>query len=172
MKGVAKDEQLAEQAFDVVNKPRHYTAFGHECRDFSRHMHGAQCQAFQYIWRCDLKGEPVQDLEKAAFWLRDWRDNIYAGVYDLRHLVPVCEPRTTRDTRDPNCFPHYDEKSDIEKLREVCGHFGYNPGRALEYIFVGDVLAALELIEREIVARKQVAPVPAGTRDQRVKRAA
>ena len=165
--GATKNEQLAEQAFDAVQKPKHYTAFGHECRDFSRHMHGAQCQAFQYVWRCDLKDEPIQDLEKACFWLRDWIDNDYSGFYNLQHFVPACTAvdRVTGPAAT----------SSLDKLREVCNHFGYNTGRALEHIFVGEHRAALELLEREIERRRalvEVAPAPAGARSQRGNRAA
>lgn len=54
---------------DMVNHPPHYTSHpaGVECIQISEHMPHNLGAAIGYIWRCDLKGEPVTDLEKAAW---------------------------------------------------------------------------------------------------------
>lgn len=58
---------------DPVNHPTHYTSHpsGLECIDITRHMSFNLGNAFKYIWRADLKKEPIQDLEKAMFYLND-----------------------------------------------------------------------------------------------------
>jgi hypothetical protein len=61
---------------DPVNLPNHYTDGGIECIDaiqasmtpdeFRGMLKG---NAMKYLWRYRLKGKPVQDLEKAAWYL-------------------------------------------------------------------------------------------------------
>lgn len=58
---------------DDVKNPVHYTSHpsGIECWDVTRHMNFNLGNAFKYIWRCDLKGKPIEDLEKAVEYLQD-----------------------------------------------------------------------------------------------------
>lgn len=58
---------------DPVNSPYHYTTHpsGIECLDVTRHMNFNLGNAVKYIWRCGLKGNAIQDLEKAVFYLND-----------------------------------------------------------------------------------------------------
>lgn len=62
-----------EDAVDFVNHPPHYTQHpsGVECIEITRHMGYNLGNALAYIWRADLKGNAVQDLEKAAWYIRD-----------------------------------------------------------------------------------------------------
>lgn len=58
---------------DMVNHPPHYSAarFGVECIAFTELMPFCAGNAFKYVWRCEDKGSPVQDLEKALwYWAR------------------------------------------------------------------------------------------------------
>jgi len=59
--------------YDQVNNPKHYTSHpsGIECLEITRHMGFNLGNVMKYIWRADLKGKDIQDLEKAAFYLRD-----------------------------------------------------------------------------------------------------
>ena len=59
--------------YDSVNNPSHYTSHpsGIECLDITRHMSFNLGNAVKYIWRCDLKKDAVEDLEKAVFYLND-----------------------------------------------------------------------------------------------------
>lgn len=52
---------------DPVKHPEHYTSnpCGVECKDVIMHMPYFQGAAMKYLWRCGLKGDPVQDLLKA-----------------------------------------------------------------------------------------------------------
>ena len=54
-----------------VTQPGHYTSHpsGVECIDISEHMTANLAAAFQYIWRCELKGKHEEDLRKAIFYL-------------------------------------------------------------------------------------------------------
>ena len=61
---------------DPVNSPAHYRhPSGIECIAVTRLCHGDMSAAIQYIWRHADKGNPEQDLRKAAWYLRDTLDN-------------------------------------------------------------------------------------------------
>jgi hypothetical protein len=57
---------------DAVDHPKHYTAHpsGIECIQITEHMSFCLGNAIKYIWRADLKADPLEDLEKAAWYLR------------------------------------------------------------------------------------------------------
>ena len=52
---------------DPVNSPDHYTAHpsGVECIEIVEHMNFNLGKAVKYIWCCDLKGNAIEDLQKA-----------------------------------------------------------------------------------------------------------
>ena len=56
---------------DMVNQPPHYTSHpsGVECIQITEHMGFNLGNATKYIWRADLKGDAIQDLEKARFYI-------------------------------------------------------------------------------------------------------
>ncbi len=58
---------------DPVNHPAHYTSHpsGVECIQITRHMSFNVGNAVKYLWRADLKDAPIQDLEKAAWYIAD-----------------------------------------------------------------------------------------------------
>ncbi len=55
---------------DAIN-PNHYKSHpsGIECIEISKHLSGCLAQAFQYVWRCGQKDEPVQELKKALWFI-------------------------------------------------------------------------------------------------------
>jgi hypothetical protein len=59
--------------YDLVNHPQHYTSHpsGIECIAITRHMGFNLGNAVKYIWRADLKGDSIQDLHKAVWYLED-----------------------------------------------------------------------------------------------------
>lgn len=61
------------KSHDPVHCPSHYTSHpsGVECIQITRHMGFNLGNAMKYIWRADLKGTSIQDLEKAVFYIRD-----------------------------------------------------------------------------------------------------
>ena len=62
---------------DKVNNPKHYTFGKVECLDaiesaltpeeYRGYLKGV---IIKYIWRSELKGEPIQDILKAEFYLK------------------------------------------------------------------------------------------------------
>lgn len=57
---------------DAVNHPSHYTSHqsGVECIQVTEHMNFCLGNAMKYIWRAGLKGDAIEDLEKAAFYIQ------------------------------------------------------------------------------------------------------
>jgi hypothetical protein len=57
---------------DAVNHPSHYGQVpGVECIDVVRHFNFNRGNAIKYIWRAGLKGNEIEDLRKAAFYIQD-----------------------------------------------------------------------------------------------------
>lgn len=56
---------------DPVNHPKHYTDHpsGIECIQITEHMGFNLGNAMKYIWRCDLKKDAIEDLEKAVWYI-------------------------------------------------------------------------------------------------------
>ena len=56
---------------DSVNHPPHYTAHpsGIEAIEICEHMNFNLGNAMKYIWRADLKGDAIEDLRKACWYL-------------------------------------------------------------------------------------------------------
>jgi len=56
---------------DEVKSPKHYTNHpsGIECIQITEHMGFNLGNALKYIWRCDLKRNAIQDLEKAKWYI-------------------------------------------------------------------------------------------------------
>jgi hypothetical protein len=58
--------------YDPVNQPKHYTAHpsGIECIQVTEHMGFNLGNAVKYIWRCDLKKDAIEDLNKAVWYIQ------------------------------------------------------------------------------------------------------
>lgn len=58
---------------DMVNHPPHYSGNpeGIECIQVVRHMNFNVGNAVKYLWRAGKKGDHLQDLEKAAWYIND-----------------------------------------------------------------------------------------------------
>jgi len=56
---------------DKINHPVWYTQHksGVECIQITEHMGFCLGNAIKYIWRADLKGNAVEDLKKARFYI-------------------------------------------------------------------------------------------------------
>ena len=56
---------------DPVNRPKHYTAHssGIECIQITECFNFCRGNAIKYIWRAGDKGNEVQDLEKARWYI-------------------------------------------------------------------------------------------------------
>lgn len=72
---------------DPVNHPKHYTAHpsGVECIQITEHMGFCLGNAVKYLWRADLKGNAIEDLQKAAFYInREIERRINAAIAEAR----------------------------------------------------------------------------------------
>ena len=64
-----------EEQHDPVNYPAHYNQGGVQCIDAIASMQGdgfkyyLQGSAVKYIWRHEHKGKPIEDLDKAIWFL-------------------------------------------------------------------------------------------------------
>lgn len=70
--GVFSDNvEPVTKATDLVNHPPHYTRHpsGVECITITQHMNFCRGNAIKYLWRAGEKGNELQDLEKAAFYV-------------------------------------------------------------------------------------------------------
>ncbi|MDP9820516.1 DUF3310 domain-containing protein [Nocardioides massiliensis] len=54
---------------DPVALPPHYRHLPVECIDITEHFNFCMGNALKYIWRADHKGNPIQDLKKAAWYI-------------------------------------------------------------------------------------------------------
>lgn len=74
-----EDAQNSDCVTDNVNHPPHYTQSLSKCQcgrtieciDVVRHMNFNIGNAIKYLWRCDFKNAPIEDLRKAAFYIQD-----------------------------------------------------------------------------------------------------
>lgn len=64
-------EARRSKGHDVVNHPRHYTQHpsGVECITVTEHMNFCLGNAMKYIWRAGEKGDALEDLRKARWYL-------------------------------------------------------------------------------------------------------
>lgn len=84
---------------DMVNHPAHYEShpvIRGECWDYAKHLcNGAEFSAFRYAWRYADKFNPLEDLNKAGWYI----DRLIAGdvttKYADRHPI---DKRVRRDT--------------------------------------------------------------------------
>lgn len=62
---------MFEEVQDPVNHPKHYTSHpsGIECIRITEHMNFCLGNAVKYIWRADEKGNSLEDLQKAAWYI-------------------------------------------------------------------------------------------------------
>ncbi len=56
---------------DAVDHPQHYTSHpsGVECIAVTEHMNFCLGNAVKYLWRAGLKGNAIEDLEKARWYV-------------------------------------------------------------------------------------------------------
>jgi len=57
---------------EAVDHPDHYNGHpsGVECIDIVEHMGFNLGNAVKYVWRADLKGDAIEDLRKAEFYIK------------------------------------------------------------------------------------------------------
>lgn len=57
---------------DPVNHPKHYTSHksGVECIQIAEHYNFCRGNALKYLWRAGEKGNEIEDLKKAAWYIQ------------------------------------------------------------------------------------------------------
>lgn len=61
---------MATEALDPVNSPSHYTWLGGiEVIQITEHLGFSLGNVVKYVLRADHKGKPIEDLEKARWYL-------------------------------------------------------------------------------------------------------
>lgn len=78
---IHKTTQPTQHLFDPVNHPKHYNSHpsGIECIEVTRHFNFNVGNAIKYLWRAGQKGNPIEDLEKAIWYIRDEISRIKEG---------------------------------------------------------------------------------------------
>jgi len=62
---------MGEEKFDPVYRPEHYNSHpsGIEQIQVTEHFNFCLGNVVKYVWRAGLKGNPMEDLEKARWYL-------------------------------------------------------------------------------------------------------
>ena len=93
MKAMIAQEQLrmaqankqSDNVVDMVNSPPHYNQSGVECiqaiqaalgPNFKYYLQG---NVMKYLWRFDYKDKPIEDLDKADWFLERLREEVMAN---------------------------------------------------------------------------------------------
>ena len=90
MKIMTEREQAGKEAYsgnvlDMVNNPPHYNQTGIECihaisaatdKGFKYYLQG---NIMKYLWRFDYKGKPLEDLQKAQWYLNTLLEDTVAS---------------------------------------------------------------------------------------------
>lgn len=93
---------------DMVNHPPHYNSHpsGIEQIEITGHMNFCLGNAVKYIWRCDEKGKPIEDLQKAIFYLN----------WEIKRRNGESEEKGTRESDEREYPPRNDA---LDSLRWV-----------------------------------------------------
>jgi len=69
--GKLRAEEIAERKKEAIKHPPHYTNHpsGVECIDIVKHFNYCLGNVIKYIWRADLKGKDIEDLQKAREYI-------------------------------------------------------------------------------------------------------
>lgn len=79
---------------DNVKNPEHYTSHpsGVECIEITEHLSFCLGNAIKYIWRADLKGNHIEDLKKAKWYINREIERMEKKSHES---VPVRKPVPT-----------------------------------------------------------------------------
>jgi len=78
-------KQMKDAKTDMVNSPSHYNQSGIECiaaiqaalgPNFKYYLQG---NVMKYMWRFDYKGKPIEDLQKAQWYLNTLIEDVVAS---------------------------------------------------------------------------------------------
>lgn len=109
---------------DLVNHPAHYTEHpsGIECIQVTEHMGFCIGNAIKYLWRADLKGNAIQDLEKAAWYIqREIARRTEDEAWDRNETYPKYAEvgKCAAITGDTRNLGHGFEAGDVVLIRQI-----------------------------------------------------
>tara|TARA_R100001460_G_scaffold25386_4_gene51054 strand:- start:843 stop:1154 length:312 start_codon:yes stop_codon:yes gene_type:complete len=82
---MAQSNKQSDNVVDMVNSPPHYNQTGIECihaisaatnNGFKYYLQG---NVMKYLWRFDYKDKPLEDLQKAKWYLDKLIEEVMAG---------------------------------------------------------------------------------------------
>lgn len=100
---------------DSVNHPQHYTSHpsGVECIDVTEHMNFCLGNAMKYLWRAGQKGDLLEDLKKARWYLDREIARLEKKAAALSARTPrVCDKCGGAFTGADALSNHFDHKPD------------------------------------------------------------
>ena len=90
------NEAMKKNIFEdlVVNHPPHYTGHpsGVECITVTEHMNFCLGNAMKYIWRAGEKGDAVEDLKKAAWYINREIERLTKARVIAGHIEVLSQP--------------------------------------------------------------------------------
>lgn len=81
---MAQAKKQSDNVVDMVNSPPHYNQSGIECIEAIQAALGPnfkyylQGNVMKYLWRFDYKSKPIEDLDKADWYLERLREEVVA----------------------------------------------------------------------------------------------
>lgn len=80
--------------YDNVNNPKHYNKHGIECIDAiqasmsdKEFLGYLKANVLKYMWRYDYKGKPLEDLQKAQWYLDKLINLIHNSELNRKQLI-------------------------------------------------------------------------------------
>lgn len=75
---------MSDTKTDAVSRPMHYTQHpsGVECITITEHFNFCIGNAIKYLWRAGLKGDAIEDLKKARWYIDRELNNMLAKNFD------------------------------------------------------------------------------------------
>jgi len=88
---------------DLVNNPPHYNSHpsGVKCIEITEHLNFCLGNAIKYIWRAGEKGDAVEDLEKAAWYIK--REIQRIGQQNSKQQFCNCNNPIVSNSQRPFC---------------------------------------------------------------------
>lgn len=74
-----------------INHPSHYNEIEIECIEVAKHFDFTIGNAIKYLWRAGKKGNIVQDLAKAQWYIRYHIKNLREGAYHARATFSIAD---------------------------------------------------------------------------------
>lgn len=151
-----------DTAVDPVNHPAHYTdhpVFSGEAWDYTRRMSFAAGNSFKYAWRCMDKGNPLEDLSKAAWYAshateRDW-DATRIYFHDIHGLHSALQAHVQRHPVLVAYYTELDGQGGLDS--QVPASVDVRDAEAVRLVVAAEAYTAVVFIDRGDRPRAQAA---------------